>query len=155
MNLYFCSNIDRMLSGVRFGHPHGYVSCLPSECRFRGRNGPPALSVLQGGRFLPSPGLPSAVGASGFMSADDVDAGLPDPPRTGMPHRTLVKEDGGPQLLWIDGVLPLPVGARIELAEPRADGVVTRVRLAAARPGMTPTLVLDVKLDEAGGTGVL
>jgi hypothetical protein len=30
--------------------------------------------------------------------------------------------------------------------------VVTCVRLAAARPGMTPTLVLDVKLDEAGGT---
>jgi hypothetical protein len=70
-----------------------------------------------------------------------------------MPDRTLVREDGGRLLLRIDGVLSLPVGARIELAEPRADGVVTRVRLAAARPGMTPTLVLDVKLDEAGGTG--
>ena len=87
------------------------------------------------------------------MSANDADAGPRDVPHTGMPDRSLVKEDGGRQLLWIDGVLPLPEGTRIELAEPRADGVVTRVRLAAARPGMTPTLVLDVKLDEAGGAG--
>jgi hypothetical protein len=27
-----------------------------------------------------------------------------------------------------------------------------RVRLTAAGPGFTPTLVLDVRLDEAGGT---
>ena len=86
------------------------------------------------------------------MSADDVDAGGPDVPSVGMPERTLVKEDGGPQLLWIDGVLPLPVGARIELVKPRADGVVMQVRLVAAGPGLKPDLVLDVRLDEAGGT---
>ena len=86
------------------------------------------------------------------MSADDVDAGPPDPPHTGMPKQTLVREDGGRPLLLINGVLPLPVGARIELVKPRADGVVTRVRLTAAGPGFTPTLVLDVRLDEAGGT---
>jgi len=86
------------------------------------------------------------------MSADDVDAGPRDVPHTGMPDRTLVMEDGGRQLLWIDGVLPLPEGARIELAAPRADGVVTRVRLAAARPGVTPVLVLDVRLYDAGST---
>ena len=51
------------------------------------------------------------------------------------------------QLLWINGVLPLPEGARIELAEPRMDAVVMGVRLWAARPGMTPTLVLDVRLE--------
>ena len=52
-------------------------------------------------------------------------------------------------MLWVDGVLPLPVGARIELAKPRkADGVVTGIRLVAAAPGMTPTLVLDVRLEE-------
>jgi hypothetical protein len=33
------------------------------------------------------------------------------------------------------------------------DGVVERVRLAAARAGLVPTLVLDVRLEEAGGAG--
>jgi hypothetical protein len=87
------------------------------------------------------------------MSADDEDVEPWDTPMVMMPDRTLVKEDGGHQLLWINGVLPLPVGARIELADPRADGVVTRVRLVAARPGVRPDLVLDVRLEEVGGAG--
>jgi hypothetical protein len=36
--------------------------------------------------------------------------------------------------------LPLPAGTRIVLGEPRVDGVVERVRLAAARAGLVPTL---------------
>lgn len=80
-------------------------------------------------------------------------AGPREVPWARMPEQTLVVEVGGGQLLWIDGVLALPVGARIELGEPRADGVVERVRLVAARPGLVPMLVLDVRLEEADGAG--
>jgi hypothetical protein len=102
---------------------------------------------------LPLLGLLSAVGTSGLMSVDDMGPEPREVPWMQMPEQTPVMEVGGGQLLWIDGVLPLPVGARIELGEPRVDGVVERVRLAAARAGLVPTLVLDVRLEDAGGAG--
>ncbi len=85
------------------------------------------------------------------MGITYVDAGGGKAPRSAMPKRTLVTEnDGEGQLLWIDGVLPLPVGARIELGKPRKDAVVTGVRLVATGSS-APDLVLDVRLEEAGG----
>ncbi len=85
------------------------------------------------------------------MSATDEDARVWEAAPAAMPKRTLVMEPGGAgQLLWIDGVLPLPVGARIELAKPRKDAVVTGVRLVATGASV-PDLVLDVRLEEAGG----
>ena len=86
------------------------------------------------------------------MGITYVDAGGSVAPRSAMPRRTLVADDGGEgQLLWIDGVLPLPVGARIELVKPRKDAVVTGVRLVATGAGV-PDLVLDIRLEEAGGS---
>lgn len=85
----------------------------------------------------------------------------PDVPHAAMPTETLVMEGGprGRQLLWIDGVLLLPIGARLELTGAatiggdNADAVVTGVRVIAANadPGKgRPTLVLDVMLVAAG-----
>lgn len=85
------------------------------------------------------------------------DNGGPIPvPHIPAPAQTLVMETiSKRQLLWIDGLVMLPVGARIELAEPRADGLVTSVRLWGAGPEGSPVLVLDVSLCEAGGFGDL
>jgi hypothetical protein len=80
------------------------------------------------------------------MRGDDMDRhrGVQ---HTVMPEQTLVMDGAGRQLLWIDGVLPLPEGSRIELMEPRADGVVERVRLWGAAQGVVPLLVLVVRLE--------
>jgi hypothetical protein len=87
------------------------------------------------------------------MGVTYVDPSGGEAPRSAMPKRTLVTEvDGVGQLLWIEGVLPLPVGARIELVKPRRDAVVTGVRLVATGASV-PDLVLDVRLEEAGGAG--
>ena len=84
------------------------------------------------------------------MSAIDEDSAPWETPHVEMPTETLVRDSKGGQLLWIDGVLLLPVGTRIELAQPRpADAVVTGVRLVAVTPGVAPSLVLDVLLEPA------
>jgi hypothetical protein len=74
-----------------------------------------------------------------------------------MPRVTLIMEaESQRQLLWIDGYMPLPVGARIQLGkfgdpEPPSDAIVTGVRLwGAASPGNSATLVLDVMRVEPG-----
>ena len=72
-------------------------------------------------------------------------------PHAQMPPRTLVVDEIGSQLLWIDGALALPPGSRIELAEPKADGIVTAVRLSGAWVGGRPLLVLTVRITEPGG----
>lgn len=72
-------------------------------------------------------------------------------PHAQMPPRTLVVDEIGSQLLWIDGALTLPPGSRIELAEPKADGIVTGVRLSGAWVGGRPLLVLTVRITEPGG----
>lgn len=58
----------------------------------------------------------------------------------------------GRQLLWIEGYMPLPVGARVQLgshedvANPLSDGVVTGIRVWGAAPPGNGTLVLEVML---------
>jgi hypothetical protein len=59
------------------------------------------------------------------------------------------------QLLWIPGYLPLTLGARIELSEPKMDAEVVRVRLRVADSKKFTSLrksnlVLDVMLIEPG-----
>ena len=76
-----------------------------------------------------------------------MDAERGDVPQVMMPEQTLVMDKDRHQLLLVDGVLLLPLGARIELAEPRMDAVVEGVRLWDTRRGRTPTLVLDVRLE--------
>jgi hypothetical protein len=80
------------------------------------------------------------------MSAD-LDAERGDVPQVMMPEQTLVMDKERRQLLVVEGVLSLPLGARIELAEPQVDAVVEAVRLWDTRRGGTPTLVLDVRLE--------
>ena len=69
----------------------------------------------------------------------------------GLPAQTVLLADDGSVVLWIDGVLLLPVGAVIELAGGTASATVTQVRLRGATPGATPLLVLDVNVTESGG----
>lgn len=85
--------------------------------------------------------------ASGVMTNDNEP---PEVRRVPMPAETLVMDAGtNRQLLWIDGFMPLPVGTRIELMEPRSDAEVTGTRLWGANSGKS-TLVLDVMLVEPG-----
>jgi hypothetical protein len=81
--------------------------------------------------------------------------GTPAPvPQIPMPARTLIIDVGsGQQLLWIDGYMPLPVGARVQLGgqsdtdPPPSDGEVTGIRVWGAGPsGTAATLVLEVML---------
>ena len=61
------------------------------------------------------------------MTDDEAPAGIPVEKA---PARTLVMDAGsGRQMLWIDGLVTLPVGSRIQLMEPRSDAIVTAVRL--------------------------
>jgi len=90
---------------------------------------------------------------------DSNDAEPSGTPHIPMPAQTLVMDAGrGRQLLWIDGCMPLPVGARIQLGkhgdpEPPSDAVVTGIRLwGAAPPGESATLVLDVMLIAPGAS---
>lgn len=83
------------------------------------------------------------------MQGEEVEE--PSVPRIPMPTVTLIMEAGSQrQLLWIDGYMPLPIGARVQLGkfgdrEPPSDAIVTAVRLwGAAPPGNSATLVLDV-----------
>lgn len=66
---------------------------------------------------------------------------------------TLVRERGERPLVWLDGLLPLPIGARIELDDlptGRADAVVVGVTLV----GESRFLALEVELHDAGGAAV-
>jgi len=92
-----------------------------------------------------------------------------DPPHLPLPTETLIQESGSDaQLLWLDGLLPLPIGSRINLdnlrglpqvpldserfPNGRADAVVVGVRLWGTQ-GNGRVLVLEVELTEAGGVG--
>jgi hypothetical protein len=91
-----------------------------------------------------------------------------EPPHIRMPVETLVQERGtGDQLLWIEGVLPLPIGSRISLDnlpshrqvpfDPErfptgtTDAVVVNVSLWGPQSPIG-CLVLEVKLTEPAGT---
>jgi hypothetical protein len=90
----------------------------------------------------------------------DRDTEWPAVPRVALPTETLIME-GNDQILWIDGVLSLPIGARINLdnvaglpqlplaverfPRGRADAVVTGVRLWGTM-GAGRVLVLEVQI---------
>ena len=62
----------------------------------------------------------------------------------GLDSRTLVFDRARNQpVLWLQGVLVLPVGALIELTDPDAQAYVVGVRLLAGKP---MTLCLDVEV---------
>jgi hypothetical protein len=91
-----------------------------------------------------------------------------DPPRIPLPTETLVQEKATQQqLLWIDGLLPLPIGSRINLGQlgqrlvpidparfpsGMADAVVVNVRLWGPH-SPARCLVLEVELTEPGDEG--
>jgi hypothetical protein len=88
------------------------------------------------------------------------------PPQFGMPSRTLVQESGGGDLLTFEGLLILPIGARINLdnlpgvphvqldavrfESGHADAVVVGVRVWGTQ-GADPVLVLEVELSGPSG----
>lgn len=84
------------------------------------------------------------------------DAGVAEPrvPTVPLPAETLVMDmETGRQLLRVNGFMPLPAGARIELGSmmdpPAADAVVVKTRVwGASSP--KPLLVLDVMLRPPG-----
>jgi hypothetical protein len=92
-----------------------------------------------------------------------------DPPHVPLPTVTLVQEqDTQDQLIWFDGLLPLPIGSRINLdnigespqvpLDPerfpsgRADAIVVNLRLWGTQSEHR-CLVLEVELTEAGDVG--
>ncbi len=86
-------------------------------------------------------------------------------PHLPLPMQTLVQEAAGRQLMWLDGLLPLPLGSRIELdnieggpqvpLDPerfptgQADAVVVGVRLSATQSAGR-CLILEVDLRGGG-----
>ena len=92
-----------------------------------------------------------------------------EPPHVALPTETLVMEsDPQHQLLWFDGLLPLPIGSRINLdnasggpqvpLDPgrfptgRADAIVVGHRLWGTQSS-SRVLVLTVELTEPGDEG--
>lgn len=89
-------------------------------------------------------------------------------PHVPLPTQTLVREAGRGQLLWIDGLLPLGIGTRINLdnipvhpqvpLDPerfpsgRADAVVVKAGIWGTLDAMR-CLVLEVELVPAGEEG--
>ncbi|HZS41960.1 MAG TPA: hypothetical protein VFF06_34255 [Polyangia bacterium] len=64
-------------------------------------------------------------------------------PTVKLDHQTLVFDLGkNQQVMWIDGVVTLPVGSVIELTNPNVNAVVERVRLLA---GIPVCVCLDVR----------
>ena len=90
----------------------------------------------------------------------------PGPPEVGMPNRTLVQERGGRYLLSFEGLLILPIGARINIdnlpglpqvqldaerfERGHADAEVVGVRVWGTQ-GADPVLVLEVELRGPSG----
>jgi hypothetical protein len=88
-----------------------------------------------------------------FRAMTDINV-EPEVLRVTVPVETLVMDiDTHRHLLRVDGFMPLPAGARIELGSGAennaADGIVVQTRVwAASSP--KPLLVLDVKVVEPG-----
>ena len=92
-----------------------------------------------------------------------------DPPHVRMPVETLIQEkETGDHLLWIEGLLPLPIGFRINLdnlpTHPHipldlerlpagtTDAVVVSLRMGGTQNAVG-CLVLEVELTESSGIG--
>jgi hypothetical protein len=81
------------------------------------------------------------------------DTAEPTLPWAEVPDLTIIYDmDGGRELLRIRGLVPLPIGAVVQLGtagdpdNPPWDGVVRTVRLWGAVPGGKPLLRLEVEL---------
>lgn len=81
------------------------------------------------------------------------DAGPSIPWAKAAPDMTIVLDmASGRELLRIPGLVPLPIGAIIQLGvftdpdNPPQDGIVRAVRLCGAAPGAKPLLRLDVDI---------
>ena len=85
---------------------------------------------------------------------EDPEAADPQVPTVPLPAETLVMDmETGRQLLRVNGFMPLPPGARLELGSmmdpPATDAVVVKTRVwGASSP--RPLLVLDVMLRPPG-----
>lgn len=72
------------------------------------------------------------------------------PPTLPLDGRTLIFDTiSSEQVLWIEGVVPLPVGATIQLGPPNVDVKVVRVRLLAGRNTRSALVCLDVAVPAA------
>lgn len=163
-------------ASVQMAEHMGVRGCISRSLRKKGFQlhhgagpGRPGLHPRQGARaagnnarppclFGEEPGVSLTKCATiGGMSSDSQDP--PETPRAPAPTETLVLDAGSHrQLLRIAGLLPLPIGARIELGSltspPVSDGVVTAVRLWGAESA-APLLVLEVMLTEPGAASDL
>jgi hypothetical protein len=79
-------------------------------------------------------------------------------PVVGIRARTLVFDRARQrQVMWIDGLVPLPVGTEVELSHPNVSARVINVRILASVPNVMPylTLCLDCEVPpEYWGDGV-
>jgi hypothetical protein len=72
----------------------------------------------------------------------------PEIPVVGIEPRTLVFDrERQRQVMWIDGLVPLPVGTEVELLDPNVSARVINIRLLASVPNITPSvLCLDCEV---------
>jgi hypothetical protein len=71
-------------------------------------------------------------------------------PRLPLDGRTLIMDAVTQhQVMWIDGVVSLPVGAVIQLGPPNVDAPVVAVRLQAGKNTRSALLVLEVEVPAA------
>jgi hypothetical protein len=83
------------------------------------------------------------------------DDGQPIVPTVGLAGRTLVYDrERDRQVMWINGVLVLPVGAVIELTEPNVHAVVEGARLLAGHSEVAAMVCLDVRVPAEYWSGV-
>ena len=77
------------------------------------------------------------------------ERGEPITPEVALAPKTLVMDiETHQQLFWIDGLVVLPVGTVVELAEPNVDAVVERVRLLAGGTQHPVMVTLDVRVPQ-------
>ena len=81
----------------------------------------------------------------------DTDPSPREIPILALATRTLIFDNKtSQQILWIDGVVVLPIGATVELTKPNLPATVVGVRLLAGLPGGPPAMVcLDVNVPDA------
>jgi len=73
-----------------------------------------------------------------------------NPPTLDVEPRTLVLDTKTNQrVLWLKGIVALPVGSVVQLGDPNADATVTGIRLLAGPKDHPAIVVLDVEVPDA------